>query len=237
MDSAALAAAILETTLSHPRIAKAVGDATFLHRNQTRANRGVLERTPYIEHPLRGALRLIRWGVTDLDTVVASILHDTLEDCCEEILTAFLSLDPGGFSVIEQRALACGWMTEHYGIGVTTIVQAVSNPPADKSLDRARRYEVYVAHVRAAVALGPKVFLVKFTDYMDNGAGLYHNDTPRNRRMVRHLSAKYLPLADVFEAALAADHGVAALVSPAGLQEIAVKIGTSRSRLAKLAAA
>ena len=237
MDSAALAVAILEATGSHPQVLAAIGDATFLHRNQTRANRGALERTPYIEHPLRGGLRLIRWGVTDLDTVIASILHDTVEDGCEEILSVYLSLDPADFSVAEQRALAAGWLSETYGIGVTTIVQAVSNPPADKSLGRAQRNVQYVDHVRSAVAMSAKVFLVKFADYMDNGAGLYHNDTPRNRGMVRRLAAKYLPLADVFETSLAASPGVPALVSEAGLAEIRRKIITSRARLARLAAA
>ena len=237
MDSAALAVAILEATAAHPRVLAAIGDATFLHRNQTRANRGALERTPYIEHPLRGGLRLIRWGVTDLDTIIASIMHDTLEDGCDEILSVFLSLDPADFSMIEKRSLASAWLTDNFGIGVATIVQAVSNPASDKSLERAQRNALYVEHVRSAVAMSAKVFLVKFADYMDNGAGLYHNDTPRNRGMVRHLAAKYLPLSDVFETSLAVSPGVPALVSEAGLAEINRKIITSRARLAKLAAA
>lgn len=237
MDSAQLAAAILAATGHNRLVVRAVADATFLHRNQTRANRGSLERTPYIEHPLRGALRLIRWGVTDRDTLVAALLHDTVEDAASDILIHRLAIDPSELSDEEVRACAADWISVTYGFTVTAIVMAVTNPFADKTKSRPVRNLQYLAHVRAAIATDPRVFLVKFTDYMDNGAGLYHNDTPRNRGMVRHLAAKYLPLADVFEAALAADPSVAGLVSPAGLEEIERKIATSRARLLGLSAA
>lgn len=59
MDGAALALAILEEIPTEP-IRRALAAAAFLHRNQTRANRGSLPRTSYIEHPLRGVLRAIR---------------------------------------------------------------------------------------------------------------------------------------------------------------------------------
>ena len=43
--------------------------ATHLHRRQTRMVRGCLPKVPYIEHPLRVTLRLIRWGVGDAQTL------------------------------------------------------------------------------------------------------------------------------------------------------------------------
>lgn len=39
-------------TLDQGAVMEAMTVASFLHRNQTRANRKTFERTPYIEHPL-----------------------------------------------------------------------------------------------------------------------------------------------------------------------------------------
>jgi (p)ppGpp synthase/HD superfamily hydrolase len=62
--------------------------ASFLHRKQTRFVRGDLPRVPYIEHPLRVALRLVRWGVPDAELIAAALLHDVVEDCSTELLEA-----------------------------------------------------------------------------------------------------------------------------------------------------
>ena len=36
--------------------------------------------TPYWVHPLRVAMTLMQWGITDRDLLVAALLHDTVED-------------------------------------------------------------------------------------------------------------------------------------------------------------
>ena len=54
----------------------AISLATTLHKNQSRGARGTLKRTPYIEHPLRNAIRLIRLGNTEQDVIIANVLHD-----------------------------------------------------------------------------------------------------------------------------------------------------------------
>ena len=54
----------------------AISLATTLHENQSRGARGTLKRTPYIEHPLRNAIRLIRLGNTEQDVIIANVLHD-----------------------------------------------------------------------------------------------------------------------------------------------------------------
>lgn len=58
------------------------------HEGQTR--RG--SDTPYWLHPVRVALGLMRWGVTDRDVLAAALLHDVVEDTVttpEEIRSAF----------------------------------------------------------------------------------------------------------------------------------------------------
>jgi guanosine-3',5'-bis(diphosphate) 3'-pyrophosphohydrolase len=63
--------------------------ATWKHRHQFRRD-GV---TPYIRHP-RGVMAILRdeLGVTDVDTLAAGLLHDTIEDTAtdyDEILERF----------------------------------------------------------------------------------------------------------------------------------------------------
>src|SRR5689334_18399095 len=65
---------------------KAIYLASYVHQGQTRSNRGPLPRDTYITHPLRNTLRLMRYGVEDADVLVASILHDTVEDHAERII-------------------------------------------------------------------------------------------------------------------------------------------------------
>ena len=53
---------------------RAVDFATKKHEGQTRKS-----GEPYIIHPLAVATILVDWGM-DTDTVVAGVLHDTVED-------------------------------------------------------------------------------------------------------------------------------------------------------------
>lgn len=64
--------------MSAPALLRAVHFAAERHRGQTR--KGVAEH-PYINHPITVAELLARvGGITDLDTLVAAVLHDTVED-------------------------------------------------------------------------------------------------------------------------------------------------------------
>jgi len=69
---------------------KAVAFSAARHRNQRRKG---AEAFPYINHPLEVAEMLASVaGITDLDTLVAAVLHDTIEDTGtsgEEIETSF----------------------------------------------------------------------------------------------------------------------------------------------------
>ena len=58
------------------RLAEATAYAEALHRGQTRKGTSI----PYISHPCAVAKTLKAWGA-DEDTVIAGLLHDTVEDC------------------------------------------------------------------------------------------------------------------------------------------------------------
>jgi (p)ppGpp synthase/HD superfamily hydrolase len=117
--------AIEETQIS--LLLSAIMFSADKHRNQRR--RGA-DQTPYINHPIAVADILWRIGsVRDIETIVAAILHDTLEDTDatpDEIETLF-------------------------GNQVLSIVQEVTD---DKKLPKAerKRLQVVTAHHKSAAA-------------------------------------------------------------------------------------
>lgn len=239
MDSSALTLSVLDAvSLSAPadaaRIFQAVSAAAFLHRNQTRGNRGSLPRTPYIEHSLRNTMRLIRWGVTDAEILIATVLHDTIEDCSEDIVRHFLGIDPADMTDVEMRRYVTEWMTDTFGARATGIVLAVTNPAFDKDATRKEKNAVYVAHVREAIAGRADVFLVKLSDFVDNACGLPHNNVAGNESFVARLASKYLPLVAIFQAELATNIRIADLVSLDGFDSVGSQIDGATERLAAL---
>ena len=54
--------------------------ATLAHLDQFRKNGIKSDEDPYIVHPLRNVLRLLRYGCSDVEILSATALHDTVED-------------------------------------------------------------------------------------------------------------------------------------------------------------
>jgi (p)ppGpp synthase/HD superfamily hydrolase len=61
-----------------PKIERAIAMAGLLHRGQYR--KGYDHKVPYISHPLSVAEILAKY-TNDEDTIIAGLLHDTIEDC------------------------------------------------------------------------------------------------------------------------------------------------------------
>lgn len=179
-----------EITASFPDAYEAAVFAAYYHRHDTRGPRGQLPRDPYIAHPYRVALRLIRWGVLDESTVKAAVLHDVFEDHADDIER-------------EEGLQADLFIPAEFGDDVWHIVSAVSNPPGRLSHDE------YRAHVIEAIADDPRVLAVKNGDLSDNALSLHHTPGPRRGRLAR----KYLPLAEPVMARLQDDDAVAFLGS------------------------
>lgn len=198
MDGSLLNFAIVNKTsemlhVNPLKISEAIQLASYLHRDDTRSRRGNLPRDSYITHPLRNTLRIIRYGCTDEDILIASILHDTVEDHGREICEEFLNITPE--DIFQERELALNYIGQRYGSHVQMIVTAVSNPLPTTTLTKEEKREIYAKHVIEAI-VHPDVFVVKFSDFVDNAVGLYHNSgTPG---MVAHLSRKYIQLVPSF---------------------------------------
>lgn len=132
----------------------AVAFAAVKHQDQRRKGNRHL---PYINHPVR--VTEILWsvgGVRDMTTLLAALLHDTLEDT---ETTA---------SEIESR----------FGADVLRVVQEVTD---DKSLPKAVRKQRQIEH---ALHASPQAQLIKLADKIHNVSDLTNEppaDWPQSR--------------------------------------------------------
>lgn len=165
--------------------------AAYYHRNDTRGPRGAFPRDMYINHCYRVALRLVRWGVRDIDIIMAAVLHDVYEDHRDDIAADF------GVEALQH-------IEATFGARVAALVYAVSNPPGKLTPEQ------YHEHVIELMQL-PQAFVIKLSDWTDNALSLQHTPGPRRGRLAR----KYMPLAVPFRARLH-DRDVRYLLSEEG---------------------
>jgi (p)ppGpp synthase/HD superfamily hydrolase len=205
MTPAELAAAVrteLGATRSPADVARvdaAMVLATHLHRDQQRAAPTITTAgvpldgsQAYVVHPLRNALRIIRYGETDPDIIIAAVLHDTVEDQAEQLATGGDDADP---AVLRTRALQS--ITAEFGERVAGIVEQVSNPLPEPGLSRRQKRKEYAAHVES-IADDYPAFMVKAADFVDNALGLHHHP---EAAAVDRLAAKYRAVAPILLAA------------------------------------
>lgn len=169
---------LLPGTTNSELVTSAATMASFLHRKQTRFVRGDMPRVPYIEHPLRVALRLVRWGVVDAELIAAALLHDVVEDCSKELLEAF--------GHPSEKAMDC--LSRIFGRRVSQLVGAVTNPANGTS---------YEEHVTLLANSGSRALLIKASDLKDNAGSIRHQlGHGQDSRMYRMLF-KYMPAVEI----------------------------------------
>jgi (p)ppGpp synthase/HD superfamily hydrolase len=208
MDGSLLAVAIMELARESgvdrlDDLSEAISIASYLHRDDTRSNRGGLPRDTYITHPLRNTLRLLRYyHVTDVDILIASVLHDTVEDHPKDIVRDLAGQKIDGLNEEDIRMRAVAFFAGRFGAEVARIVLAVSNPinPDAIHLTKDEKRVIYATHIKEIVTNDYPVFLVKFADFYDNAGSLHH--TSSNRGMTIHLVKKYAPVVEIFREAV-----------------------------------
>ena len=115
------------------------------HRNQRRKDP---EASPYINHPIQVGETIWRVGkIYDITTVMAGLLHDTVEDTQ---------------TTLEE-------IEEHFGLEVANVVKEVTD---DKSLPAAERKRLQIEH---APHISPRAKWVKLSDKICNIADITHN--------------------------------------------------------------
>lgn len=189
----------VEVGLDRAIIAKAARFAKELHLGQFRSAPPWEERPPYIVHPLRNAIRTIRWGSRDRTAVLSAILHDVVEDSAEKYCDnhAIAYADPHA-----ARDILLSRIRKDYGAHVANAVLKLSNPhqePEDRAkMTEEERVNDYVDHVRESIANDSTVLLVKLSDLHDNAAGLIHVAFPGREKQTRKQANKYIKTMPVF---------------------------------------
>lgn len=220
MDAAtlvfAIESAVDEMALPGETLRLAMEVATLAHLDQFRKNGIKSDEDPYIVHPLRNVLRLLRYGCSDVEILSATALHDTVEDRPHAVIALLGGRTADDMSASEAQERASTLIASHFGHRISELVEAVTNP-IDYPHDNTTGYQ---DHVIRAIA-DPAVFLVKFSDFVDNaGSVKYLSETDRLR-----LVTKYEPLVEHFKRASLALANALQL-PPAGLNAIAQHIAT-----------
>jgi HD domain len=164
------------------RLEDALALASRLHAGDRR------QSEPYINHPLRVAIRIMsHYGIRDPDVIVAALLHDAVEDHAAELAPSApgTTTAPGATTEAALAALA-----ERFGPRVAELVGAVTNPEYEPGRDRHTQYR---EHVAASLDRSPWARVIKASDFTDNGAGLLYTTGPR----VPVLADKYAGLVPV----------------------------------------
>lgn len=179
-------------------ILSALDIALKAHEKQKRGDH------PYSTHPLRVAIRIMsHFEIRDnRDVIIAAILHDTVEDCANELI-AMLGRDEAyqlshalhSTPIEDQnataKAIALELLDEEFGPHVAHTLADVTNPEFT-GITREERHAQYRDHVREII-LGdnPDSAIIKVSDFIDNLTGLKHNDSHSHR--VR-MFVKYQPM-------------------------------------------
>lgn len=172
------------------KVRHAVLLASDLHKTDTRSVRLHHDQTPYIEHPLRNTLRLIRLGCKSETVIIGSILHDTVEDHPFE-----MAEKAGVKTTDEQEAReACyKYIAQQYDERTAAMVKGMSNPITDKNVrvPWEEKNRNYAAHVVEAIE-NPDVLLGKVSDFIDNALSLHHTEAAMSPVGLHRKASKYL---------------------------------------------
>lgn len=124
-------------------IFKALVFASEKHKNQ--------DKTPYINHPIDVANKLVQSGITDENIIISALLHDTIEDTN----TTYSEL------------------VNTFGLKIANIVKECTD---DKSLPKLERKKQQILHIKE---MSEEAKLVKLADKLSNLSDL-ENDPPTN---------------------------------------------------------
>jgi GTP pyrophosphokinase len=151
----------------------AIDFATSAHANQKRAS-----KEPFIVHPLFIADTLISWGM-DIDSVLAGILHDTIEDTdvkIEEIETNFG--DDVAFLVA----------------GVTKVSRVSTD--MDDITNYTPKTKDNLSKLLIAVGQDIRVIIIKLADRLHNLSTLQHMPHDKQLKIARESLDVFGPMAD-----------------------------------------
>ncbi|OYX38280.1 metal-dependent phosphohydrolase [Candidatus Saccharibacteria bacterium 32-50-10] len=154
-------------------IEHAVDMASKAHRGQKRKS-----GEPYIIHPLAVADTLVEWGM-DIDTIVAGILHDTVED----------------------TSLTLEDIQKHFGDDVAFLVDGVTKvSQARAGMQDLAQYLPQttdnLSKLLIAVGQDVRVIIIKLADRLHNLQTLKHMPPEKQVKIARESLEVFAPIAD-----------------------------------------
>jgi (p)ppGpp synthase/HD superfamily hydrolase len=147
---------------------------------------------PYINHLLRVCMRTkIYYEITDPDILVATLLHDSVEDHATDIIGDDLGSDK------ENQRAALEVISELFNPRVAKIISGVTNPEFSEERDIMEAQ--YLEHLEDLLENGdPGSVVVKLSDFTDNATGINYSSGPK----VKKWANKYLPIVPIMRHAL-----------------------------------
>lgn len=159
--------------LQRRKIGKAVDYATTKHSDQKRAS-----GEPYITHPLAVASILVEWRM-DQDTVIAGILHDTVEDT-----------DASLKEIEKQFGKKIAGLVD----GVTKVTAAREGMRSIDSYQQRTRDNL--SKLLIAVGQDPRVLFIKLADRLHNLRTLEHLPPAKQQKIAKESLEIFARLAD-----------------------------------------
>jgi len=175
-------------------IREAIELATWLHAGQERRSRNNSTFVPYIEHPLRNTARIIRWNCYNKTVLIASLLHDTVEDCSHVFVEGMFQKQLDNEEICRNSLR--DYIRTQFGDRVIAVIDDVTNPPFNNP---ETKNEEYLQHVKKVIHNEAETFLVKFSDLVDNALSLPY---ALNRDFAQKQTVKYHPVLEVFDSEL-----------------------------------
>lgn len=173
-----------------PRLFSALNFAALKHSGQSRKG---ADMSPYINHPISVADILVReGGVTDVDTLAAALLHDTLEDTDTSVTELEALFGPTVAAVVleltddmalpkpQRKALQIS-LARNYSTAarlvrladkIANVRDVTHNPPAHWSVERRTQYLLWANEVVAVVRGVHAVLERSFDDAFGQGMKL-----------------------------------------------------------------
>lgn len=151
----------------------AIDFATQAHAGQKRKS-----GEPYIIHPLTTADTLIEWSM-DIDTVIAGVLHDTIEDSS---------------ATVDQIESLFGRDVAFLVDGVTKVSQARAGM---RNLDSyLPQTKDNLSKLLIAVGQDVRVIIIKLADRLHNLSTLHHMPLDKQQKIARESLEVFAPMAD-----------------------------------------
>lgn len=207
--------------------------AADLHKPDLRANRAHYDKTPYIEHPLRNTLRLIRYGCKTEAVLIGELLHDTVEDHPYEIARQYAKQEPRDEH--HAREISYAYIAKRFSPRASKMVHGMSNPIIeDKNVSTADKNISYYNHFVTAIK-GGDVLVGKTSDITDNAFSLHYTESGMTSLSVYKKTVKYLMVMDALESRLKMAYVKGDLpVSDKGLATMIRQVQDGRIKLLEL---